>query len=218
MGFVLNRAWTSGWLPALVGLIVILWLSAPRLGIVATIVGIILMIIQFSSVTSAVMVGDNEYSLMTRVEAWRIILEIIKVNPVLGLGPANYYFYTPLYRIMGYSLQFNSHNNYIDIIAQTGFLGLICFLWFSIETGVLALRLFIRVPDGFPKAYVYSCLGGLAGTLVAGMFGDWVLPFVYNVSLNGMRGSILAWLFLGGLVLLEQRYLRGGKDKPGAVV
>lgn len=207
VGFVVVRAWTSGWLPAAIAMIVILWFGIPRLGLIATIVGAILMVIQASSVSSAVMVGDNEYSLMTRVEAWRIILEIVKVNPVLGLGPANYYWYTPLFPILGYAVSFNSHNNYIDIIAQSGVLGLLCFLWFALETGRLAWRLFLRVPEGFPKSYVYMCLGGLAGTMVAAMLGDWVLPYVYNVGIGGMRASIFAWLFLGGLAILEHLYL-----------
>ena len=46
--------------------------------------------------------------------------------------------------------------------------------------------------------------GGLAGMVVAGMLGDWVLPFFYNVGLNGFRSSMIGWLFLGGLVSLEQ--------------
>jgi hypothetical protein len=33
---------------------------------------------------------------------------------------------------------------------------------------------------------------------------DWVLPFFYNIGLTGFRTSMLAWLFLGGLVSLEQ--------------
>jgi len=47
-------------------------------------------------------------------------------------------------------------------------------------------------------------LGGLVGTLAAGMLGDWILPFVYNVGLHGYRSSVIFWLFLGGLVALEQ--------------
>jgi hypothetical protein len=47
---------------------------------------------------------------------------------------------------------------------------------------------------------------------VAGMFGDWVLPFFYNVGLQGFRTSMLAWLFLGGLLSLEQMAVsRGSK-------
>ena len=59
------------------------------------------------------------------------------------------------------------------------------------------------MPAGFAPAYLYGAVGGLAGTVALGMFGDWVLHFVYNIGLNGFRSSILAWLFLGGLVTLE---------------
>ena len=60
------------------------------------------------------------------------------------------------------------------------------------------------MPAGFAKAYTYGAIGGLVGTIVAGMLGDWVLPFFYNIGLNGFRSSMLGWLFLGGLVSLEQ--------------
>lgn len=46
--------------------------------------------------------------------------------------------------------------------------------------------------------------GGLAGTLAAGMLADWVLPFLYNIKITGMRASVLGWLSLGGLVALEE--------------
>jgi hypothetical protein len=105
---------------------------------------------------------------------------------------------------LGYYVQFNSHNNYVDIIAQTGFAGLICFLWFIGELGVSGWRLKEEVSEGFAKAYIIGALGGLVGTLVAGMLGDWFLPFVYNVGLNGFRSSVLGWLFLGGIVAIEQ--------------
>jgi len=109
---------------------------------------------------------------------------------------------------LGYYVPFNSHNNYVDIVAQTGLLGLACFLWLVWEVGRLSWRLRTSVPEGFPRAYVVGCLGGLAGTLAAGMLGDWVLPFVYNIGLKGLRASVLGWLFLGGLVALEQLYYR----------
>ena len=43
----------------------------------------------------------------------------------------------------------------------------------------------IKSRPGFAQAYVYGALGGLAGMVVAGMLGDWVLPFFYNVGLAG---------------------------------
>jgi O-antigen ligase len=202
LGLFQRRSWISGWIPPLAALMAILWVARPRLGLLATVIGIIGATTQIQKIISLVMIGDNEYSLMTRLEAWRIVLEIVKVNPVLGLGPANYHNYTPLFPILGWAVQFNSHSQYADLIAQTGLLGLICFIWFFAAVAWLGWRLRRRVPDGFPRAYVYGALGGLMGTLVAGGLGDWVLPFFYNVGLKGFRASILSWLFLGGLVAL----------------
>jgi len=120
----------------------------------------------------SIMVGDNAYSLSTRLEAWVLVLEIAKVNPILGLGPSNYHWYTPLFPIRGYAVRFNSHNQYVDLIAQTGFLGLACFLWFFGAVGWLGWQLRDRVQGGFAQAYVYGALGGVVGTLASAALGD----------------------------------------------
>jgi hypothetical protein len=78
--------------------------------------------------------------------------------------------------------------------------------------GWLGWRLRNQAPTGFAQAYVYGALGGLAGTLVAGALADWIVPFVYNVGLTGFRASMLAWLFLGGLVSIEQMVRRQASD------
>jgi hypothetical protein len=209
-----GRDWTSGWLPAVVAVLVALWAGAPRLGALATLAGGAVASQYLGAISDILIGGSNAYSLLTRREAWRIVLEIARVSPVFGLGPANYYWYTHLYPIFGYAVQFNSHSNYVDLIAQTGLLGLACFLWFAWQAGRLGWSLRSRVAPGFAQAYVYGALGGLAGMLVAGFLGDWVLPFVYNIGLNGMRASALGWLFLGGLVALERLLPEAGS--PGA--
>ncbi|HBY93618.1 MAG TPA: hypothetical protein DEP84_06550 [Chloroflexi bacterium] len=203
-----GRTWASGWLPPLVAVGTILWLGVPRLRPLMLLSGAAIATFYSRQVVAEVMVG-NEYSWITRLEAWRIVLEIVKVSPLLGLGPANYHWYTPLFPILGWSVQFNSHNQYVDILAQTGVLGLAGFLWFAWEVFWLGWRLRDRVATGFAQAYVYGALGGLAGTLAAGALADWVLPFVYNVGLKGMRSSIFGWIFLGGLVALELMVTNG---------
>lgn len=203
---VQTRAWVSGWFPSAIALIVVVWVARPRVAFGLSLVGVAAMATQFQAIADRFLyVGDNEYSQVTRLEAWRIIGEIVQVNPILGLGPANYSFYTPLFPIMGYFVQFNSHNNYVDMIAQTGILGLLCFLWFAWEIGKVAWRLRARVPKGgFMAAYVYGAMGGYVATMIAGMLGDWVLPYVYNITIRGLRASLLGWLFLGGLLAIEQ--------------
>ena len=212
VGLFPARSWASGWLPSLVALLVVVWARAPRLGLLITVVGCAVVALSLSEITGLIIAGE-EYSAVTRWEAWRIMTEIIKVNPVLGLGPANYYHYTPLYPILGWVVEFSSHNQYVDIVAQTGLLGLLCFFWFIWAVGRLAWRMRNRVPDGFANAYVYGALGGLGGMLAAGMLGDWVLPFAYNIGLKGMRASVLGWLFLGGVVVLEKLYAAGYHDR-----
>jgi len=217
VGLFQARWWASGWLPPLVAMMAILWAGAPRWGLLTTLAGGVAALLNLPGSINLLMVGDQQYSLATRTEAWRIVAEIVKVNPVLGLGPANYYHYTPLFPILGWHVNFSSHNQYVDLVAQTGLLGLACFLWFVWETGRLGWRLRSEVPTGFAQAYVYGAFGGLAGTAVAGLLADWVLPFVYNIGLAGFRASVIGWLFLGGLCSLEHFRTTGqatGKQIP----
>ncbi len=201
------RFWVSGWLPVVASLIVMLLITKPRLGIILGVLGLIVFMVVPGLLNNLMNEGDNTYSIVTRLEAWQILWKIIQVSPLLGVGMANYYWYTSMFQILGYRVQFNSHNNYIDIIAQTGIIGLLVYLWLLWEIFRLGWRTLAVVPDGFAKAYMISAIGGLAGTLVAGMLGDWVIPFVYNVGLNGFRASVFAWLFLGGLVAVARLYL-----------
>jgi hypothetical protein len=196
--FILKFEDKSGWLSSFVCIAAIIGARSWRAGLALVPVAVLSAMFLWTR-----LVGTDEYSISTRFDAWLIMAQIIKINPVLGLGFANYYWYTPLFPIRGYAVSFNSHNNYVDIVAQMGLVGLICFLWLLWEVGRLGWRLRKDAPAGFAQAYVYGALGGLAGMVVAGMLGDWVLPFFYNLGLSGFRSSMLGWLFLGGLVSLE---------------
>ncbi len=204
IGLFEARSWLSGWLPGFVSAMVILAVRTPILTIFGVVAGSALVSFNLEKTIALLMTADQQYSLMTRLEALKVMSQIIKVNPLLGLGPANYYHYTPLYPILGWHVKFNSHNNYVDIIAQTGFLGLACFIWFVVEVCRVVWKLRGQLSSGFARGYAYGALGGLVGTLTAAMLGDWMIPFIYNVGLRGFRASVLAWLFLGGLVALEQ--------------
>ena len=190
--------WKSGWVPPLAVVGVILGLRYPRLLILA----IPLALIAVGNVAIGLIASD-EYSWGTRVDAWIIVLEISKVSPIFGLGFSNYYFYTPLFPIRGWRVSFNSHSQFVDLIAQVGILGLFCFLWIFFEAGRLSWRMLNKLPNGFSQSYSYGVLAGIVGTLVAAFLVDWVLPFVYNIGFNGFRASILPWMFIGGLIAVE---------------
>jgi O-antigen ligase len=198
VAIALNRDWKSGYLPPLVAIAAIVGFRDWRLGLL---VGLAAIVPAMNIGADAI--ATDVYSYSTRLDAWKIVLGMVKINPVTGLGPANYSWYTPLFPIRGYAIQFNSHNQYVDIVAQIGLLGLACFLWFAWEAGWLGWKLRRRASPGFAQAYVYGALGGGVATLASGVLVDWFLPYVYNVGLGGFRGSMLAWLFMGGLVSIE---------------
>jgi O-antigen ligase len=198
--FVVIDGWKSGWVPALATALVLIVLRFP-----VSLLALALGAITFGQTIADELLASDQYSAETRLEAWTLIGEVVKVNPVLGLGPANYYWYTPLLRIGGYyGLRFNSHNQYVDLIAQIGLVGLAVFGWFVWEIGRFGWRLRQIAPDGFAQGFVNGALAGLAGSLVAGMLGDWILPFVYNVGFFGFRASLFSFLFLGSLVALKK--------------
>lgn len=199
-----SRSWASGWIPAVVCLGVITWLRWPRLTAAAGLLLAVPILADLQTITGFLLSGDNAYSLLTRTAALQIVLQIIRANPLLGVGPANYYYYTPLYSILGYYVRFNSHNQYVDILAQTGLVGLFFYLLFFLQMGRTAWKLRSRVePDGFAAGYIAAGLGGLVASLVSGLLGDWVIPFVYNIGVSGFRASLFGWLFFGGLLALR---------------
>ncbi|MSP11793.1 MAG: hypothetical protein EXR62_02430 [Chloroflexi bacterium] len=206
VAWVQIKDWASGWFPSLIAFGIVFALRFPLPGALGGIAGGSAFIIRISDVLSIVTgnARGDFFQWQARQAAWQIVLEVASKSPLLGLGPANYYYYVQQFPILGYYVRFNSHNNYIDLIAQTGLLGLAMFLWFALSIGREAWELRIATSDGFARGYANACLGGLAGTLAAGMLGDWFLPFVYNIGLNGFRASFLAWFFLGGLVALKQ--------------
>jgi|WetSurMetagenome_2_1015567.scaffolds.fasta_scaffold75617_2 hypothetical protein len=210
--FRLERATASNWVGvgAVVG--VLAWLRFPRLRWLVLVLMVVL--------TAAGLLQSSIYSFAGGGAEWnesggsRLVLigrvvEVAMRNPITGLGPAAYRSYArvePL--IYGGAFwvdpQVNSHNNYVDLFAHVGLLGLGIFAWFSVEVIRLGFRLRTHFSRGFSAGYVNSMLAAWIGALTLMLFADWILPHVYNIGFPGFQASVLVWLFLGGLVSLEQ--------------
>jgi hypothetical protein len=199
VALVQQNDWKSGWVPAAVVVGGLLALRFKKLALMA---------IPFAAIVAGYLAIDliatDTYSWGTRVDAWIVVLDISKVSPIIGLGFANYYWYAQIFSIRGYHIRFNSHSQFVDIIAQTGILGLFFFFWILFEVARLSWNLMNRLPSGFERAYAYGVFAGILGSLMASFLVDWVLPFAYNIGLDGVRASILPWIFFGALVAIEQ--------------
>lgn len=136
-------------------------------------------------------------------------IAVTAANPITGIGPAAYRYYAatqPLIyeHIVWFDPLVASHNNYVDLYSHVGLLGLALFFWFMVEVAKLGWRLRRYYPTGFASGYIHGMLAAWLGMIVIMALADWFLPFVYNIQFLGFQASVLVWLFLGGLVALEQ--------------
>lgn len=213
-GLLMALSWASGWLPPLVALGVVVFLRFPRLSVGVGLLSLAPLLL-LSSAAVAPVADEESYSLMTRLEAVRVLWQVVERNPWLGLGPANYYHYTLQFPILGWYVRFNSHNQYLDLVAQVGVVGLLAFFWVVGEAARLAWQLRALRSSRFARAYSVGVLGGLAGSLAACALADWVVPFVYNIGIPGFRSSLIFWFFLGGAVALRRMTLAGTEPALG---
>lgn len=219
--FVQQQEAISNWIGLGAVLSVLVWLRFPRLRWPVVILLIALLaagvlfprLYQFAG-------GDEEWSGSggSRLVLIERVISVTMRNPVTGLGPAAYRPYAnqePLRYLGAYwtSPMINSHNNYVDLFAHGGVLGLALFAWFAIAFAATGLRLRSRYTRGFAAGYTNGMLALGAGSLVIMLFADWILPFVYNIGFPGFQASVLVWLFMGGLVAIEN--WRGGEGERG---
>lgn len=207
----LERESSSTWMSVAAALGILAWLRWPSLRW-PVLIFIALLAVSgtlFSSVYEFAG-GDEDWA---RTGGSRLVLieRVIHVtlrNPITGLGPAAYRPYAgvePLKygRALWVNPRVNSHNNWVDLFAHTGLLGLGLFIWFAVELGLLGLSLSRRRRKGFVGGYVNGMLAAWGASLVLMMFADWILPFVYNIGFPGFQASVLVWMFLGGLVAVD---------------
>ncbi|MBN2394320.1 MAG: O-antigen ligase family protein [Anaerolineae bacterium] len=213
--FYIDRDRASTWVGVVSALGILAWSRWPRLRWpVVTLVVILAITGVLSSAVYQFAGGDAEWeeSGGSRLTLISRVIEVTMHNPITGLGPAAYRPYarvTPLQygRALWFEPQISSHNNYVDLFAHGGLVGLGLFLWFAVEFTLICLRVRSRaIPSfqtGFAGGYVNGMLAAWGGSLVLMMFADWILPFVYNIGFPGFQASLLVWLFLGGVLVLE---------------
>jgi len=167
-----------------------------------------------------IILGELAAGSSYRPVIWQDVINITSRNPIIGLGPANYMYYWQIlgnmsntalsvYQQRGDLLGFEmiivpSHNMFVDVYAQTGLIGLAIFVMILFLAVRFGWRLVQKLSPGFYQAYVYSVLVGFIAMAIGSFwFADWLIPFVYNITINGFRHSVYTWLLLGTLVSIN---------------
>lgn len=198
---ITNSLWVSGWLPTVIGLIAIIFLHSRKLFftllLIAALAGGPWMVSYVQEVTQ-----DNiEEGGLERLEIWAQNWRVVRDHWMFGTGPAGYaVYYMTFFRGDARS----THNNYLDILAQFGFVGLGLWFWFAGLSLWEGWRLIKRTPPGLLRTTAIVATGGWFAAMASMMLGDWVLPFAYNQGIGGFKYTVYSWIFLGLLISVRQ--------------
>ena len=129
-----------------------------------------------------------------RVTIWHDAQQVINEDPVLGTGFDTYKF---MGRVGPYQ---DTHNYYVKLLLELGFVGLLTFLWMLASGGKAAWQLFRTASDPLSSAVGGAFFAMLICALVVNFFGD---RWSY-LQVNGFLWVIFG-LVARGLVLSRQR-------------
>ncbi|MBN1445131.1 MAG: O-antigen ligase family protein [Candidatus Omnitrophica bacterium] len=142
---------------------------------------------------------------------WNAALEMVKVKPLAGWGLGNFTFFYPYYRIREYFLQpeatpvtIHTHNEYLQILSETGIIGLILFLAFIVIIIENAVRNSAVHPQLNPlpagtnpsrerdmqtgSLLIKGCISGIAAVLADNIF---------STNLRNPSTAMYFWFLLG---------------------
>lgn len=113
----------------------------------------------------AISVSDFEgESVSNRLRFWTQSIESFKKNPILGIGIGNWKIESIKYdsdNIYSYVIPYSSHNDFIEILAETGILGFfpyLCFFLFLIKKSINNLFQWSKSKLNHYHIYMFICL------------------------------------------------------------
>jgi putative inorganic carbon (HCO3(-)) transporter len=154
-------------------------------------------VVQRVSMTYDQQSGELEPSAETRLELWHDAMDVVHSSPVVGTG-FNTYAY--IGRVRSYT---DTHNFYLKVLLETGFLGLFLFLWLLWKLAMLGWKAFRESKAPFVRSLGLGLAGWLACAVVANFLGD---RWTY-LQVDGYL-----WIFAGCVcrgLLLEREEAKG---------
>jgi len=144
-------------------------------------------------------------SLKRRIAIWKFTGMMIKDHPILGSGIGTFKYNSLNYqakffdqgenrRLYPYGIADKVHNEYLQLGAEIGILGLGIFFWLIITCFYYGIKLLKRLKDKYKQGIVIGLMGGVMAVLVDAIFG---FPLHLPATL------VLFWLFIGLIISIE---------------
>jgi hypothetical protein len=197
-GYPRRITWLAAWVPTFAALAVI---SVMRSKWLIIVVVVILAVVGWQYIETRYQ-GEISESGQTRLAAWAQNWKVTSKHWLFGTGPAGYAAY-----YMSYfpTSAMATHSNYIDIVSQTGVVGLGFCLWFLGALLWTGYRLCRRLEGqgGFAEGLANAAFAGAVGCVVAMAIGDWMFPFAYTQTIAGFDYVVYNWIWLGAIPALD---------------
>jgi O-antigen ligase len=124
-------------------------------------------------------VTDANFSVLERIAHWYAGLEMFADHPWLGVGAGNYALAYPAYALARWQDPLgHAHNIYINVAAETGWIGLIAFAAVWIAAIIVALRA-VQTRSGYRRAVAIGVLGVLMHVTVHNLFDNLFVQRMY---------------------------------------
>jgi putative inorganic carbon (HCO3(-)) transporter len=148
-------------------------------------------------ITMTYQAGELDPSAQTRLDLWSEAWDMSSHNPTMGSGYDTYEYqrgqskYTDKYT--------DTHNYYLKVLVETGFVGLLFYIWLLCKMFYQGQTLLFRAEDPFLKALGLGFAALIVGTVVLNMFGDRWTYF----QVNGYIWVLLALVMRSHIILRE---------------
>jgi O-antigen ligase len=122
-----------------------------------------------------------------RTRIWKDTCNLIKDFPVLGTGLGTYEYAFPKYKtIKLQKLYDHTHNDYLELMSNTGFTGFIIVIAGAAYYLFMVTRLWFQRRNTFVKGITVGCLGGIAYIMLHSL-----TDFNLQIPANALHLSII---------------------------
>lgn len=109
--------------------------------------------------------GTLDHSAEARVHIWDDALNVISRSPLIGTG-----FYT--YRSMGRTEYTDTHNYYLKVFVEMGFVGVICYCWLLTKLFRMGIALYRESTETFLGSIGLAYAALIVCAVILNFFGD----------------------------------------------
>ena len=146
----------------------------------------------------------QSYPIKRRMATWKFTGMIIKDRPFLGSGLGTFKYNSLSYQakffdqgqnraLYPYGIADKAHNEYLQLWAELGIIGLSIFIWFIITYFCYGLKLLRKIKDSYKQGIIIGLMGSITAVLIDALFG---------FPLHLPATVVLFWLVLGLTVVV----------------